>query len=75
MTWDKLKTLIESLTPEQRQTNVAVYIHHYDETWSVSLMSKVGENTEYDPCVGVLDDDDPFLVVNQKGRTSNYDRP
>lgn len=51
MTWDQLKTKIESLSPEQRQTE------------EVSLEENVSINDDNDPLGGVLDDGHSFLVT------------
>lgn len=72
MTWNQLKTLIESLSPEQQQTDVTVYVVAQKECWMISTMEKVpmeedvSIDDDNDPLGGVLDDGHPFLVTTKE---------
>ena len=57
MNWNDLIKWIESLTPEQRETNVSVYDATNDETYPV---------TDFDITVisDTLDSDHPIITFN-----------
>lgn len=54
MNWNDLVKWIEKLSPEQRQTNVTVHVHHMDEFYAI-----FGATTAIDG--DVLDKDHPYL--------------
>lgn len=63
MTWDDLAEYIATLTDEQRQTDVTVYVDGPDEAYPVTDMREVGPGSELGDLDGVLDDGHPYMVV------------
>lgn len=58
-----LDTLLE-LTQRELEQNVTVYIAGMDEFLPVSVMRISGEDGQFCPAVGVLDDGHHFLEIN-----------